>query len=83
MKSEKKGKTGFTDVDDIDWNIYKEKNMKINGKEYIKVRNAQEHEVGRAYKENEKLILDNDLGKIKAGSVIKINQDRDIIEYEG
>ena len=57
--------------------------MKINGKEYIKVRNAQEHEVGWAYKENEKLILDNDLGKIKAGSVIKINQDRDIIEYEG
>lgn len=57
--------------------------MIINGKEYIKVRNAQEHEVGWAYKENEKLILDNDLGKIKAGSVIKINQDCDIIEYEG
>lgn len=57
--------------------------MKINGKEYIKVRNAQEHEVGWAYKENEKLILDNDLGKMKAGSVIKVDQNRDIIECEG
>lgn len=57
--------------------------MKINGKEYIKVRNAQEHEVGWAYQDNGKLILDNDLGKMKAGSVIKVDQNRDIIECEG
>ena len=54
--------------------------MKINGKEYIKVRNVQEHEIGWAYQDNGKLILDNDLGKMKAGSVIKVDQNRDIIE---
>lgn len=57
--------------------------MKINGKEYIKVKNAQEHEVDWAYKEDGKLILDNDLGKMKAGSVVKVDLNRDIVECEG
>lgn len=60
----------------------KNKTMKLGNKEYIKVRNAQEHEIGWAYKENGKLILDNDLGKMKAGSVIEINNERDIIKCD-
>lgn len=57
--------------------------MKINGTEYIKVRDAQESETGWAYyNEQGQLILDNEFENIPCGSVIKVDDDRNIVDFE-
>lgn len=53
--------------------------MKIFGKEYIKVRDAQARETGWAMVEGDKLFLDNDFANYEAGQEIKINEDHEII----
>lgn len=57
--------------------------MKINNVEFIKVRNAKAMESGWAYyNEQGQLILDNEFENIPCGSVIKIDDDRNIVDFE-
>ncbi|MGX5378200.1 hypothetical protein ACWCL1_08155 [Ligilactobacillus sp. LYQ135] len=56
--------------------------MEFNGKKYIKVFNDKAHESGWAFKENGKYILDNDLGKLTAGTIIEIDKSHNIISHE-
>lgn len=49
--------------------------MIINGKEYIKVRDAQEGETGWAYIEDGKVILDNEFERIPCGSTLILAED--------
>lgn len=49
--------------------------MIINGKEYIKVRDAQEGETGWAYIEDGKVILDNEFERIPCGSTLTLAED--------
>lgn len=56
--------------------------MKINGVEFIKVRDAKATETGWAYyNEQVQLILDNDFKNIPCGSVIKVDDNRNIIDF--
>lgn len=56
--------------------------MKINGVEFIKVRDAKAMESGWAYyNEQGQLILDNEFENIPCGSVIKADDDRNIIDF--
>lgn len=55
--------------------------MKINNVEFIKVRDAMES--GWAYyNEQGQLILDNEFENIPCGSVIKVDDNRNIIDFE-
>lgn len=54
--------------------------MLLNGKEYIKVYDGQAHESGWAYYQDDQLILDNQLGKHQVGSIIKIDEQHNIID---
>lgn len=57
--------------------------MKVNNVEYIKVRDAQEGETGWAYyDEDGKVVLDNEFERIPCGSVIKVDDNRNIIDFE-
>lgn len=57
--------------------------MKINNKEYIKVRDAKATETGWAYyNEQGQLILDNEFEKIPCGSIIKLDDDHNIVDFE-
>lgn len=49
--------------------------MILNGKEYIKVRDAQEGETGWAYIEDGKVILDNEFERIPCGSMLTLAED--------
>ena len=55
--------------------------MKINGTEFIKVRDAEAMESGWAYyNEQGQLILDNEFENIPCGSIIKVDDNRNIID---
>lgn len=57
--------------------------MKINNVEFIKVRDAKAMESGWAYyNEQGQLILDNEFENIPCGSVIKVDDDRNIVDFE-
>ena len=57
--------------------------MKINNKEYIKVRDPKAREIGWAYyNEQEQLILDNKFENIPCGSILKLDNDRNIVDFE-
>lgn len=57
--------------------------MKINNKEYIKVRDAKAREIGWAYyNEQGQLILDNEFENIPCGSIIKVDDNRNIVDFE-
>ena len=57
--------------------------MKINGVEFIKVRDAKATETGWAYyNEQGQLILDNEFENIPCGSVIKVDDDRNIVDFK-
>ena len=57
--------------------------MKINGVEFIKVRDLKAREIGWAYyNEQGQLILDNEFENIPCGSVIKVDGNRNIIDFE-
>lgn len=57
--------------------------MKINNKEYIKVRDPKAREIGWAYyNEQGQLILDNEFEKIPCGSIIKVDDNRNIVDFE-
>lgn len=66
----------------IEDRISKESTMKFNGKKYIKVHDGEAHEGGWAFEQDSKYILDNDLGDLKAGTVIEIDENRNIINHE-
>lgn len=56
--------------------------MKINGTEFIKVRDAKAMETGWAYIKGDDIILDNEFENIPCGSVIKVDDNRNIIDFE-
>lgn len=57
--------------------------MKINNVEFIKVRDAKAREIGWAYyNEQGQLILDNKFENIPCGSVIKVDNERNITDFE-
>ena len=57
--------------------------MKINGVEFIKVRDAKAMESGWAYyNEQGQLILDNEFKSITCGSIIKVDDNRNIVDFE-
>lgn len=58
--------------------------MKINGIEYLKVRDPQANESGWAFEDdNGKIILDNDFKRIPCGSVLILDEDRyTILDYD-
>lgn len=57
--------------------------MKINGVEFIKVRDAKAREIGWAYyNEQGQLILDNKFENIPCGSIIKVDDNRNITDFE-
>ncbi len=57
--------------------------MKINNKEYIKVRDPKAREIGWAYyNEQGQLILDNKFENISCGSIIKVDDNRNIVDFE-
>lgn len=56
--------------------------MKINGTEFIKVRDAKACETGWAYIKGDNIILDNEFERIPCGSFIKVDDNRNIIDFE-
>lgn len=56
--------------------------MKINGVEFIKVRDAKATETGWAYIEDGKVILDNEFENIPCGSILKLDDNRNIVSFE-
>lgn len=57
--------------------------MKINGVEFIKVRDTKATETGWAYyNEQGQLILDNDFENIPCGSILKLDDDRNIVDFK-
>ena len=57
--------------------------MKINGVEFIKVRDAKATETGWAYyNEQGQLILDNEFENIPCGSILKLDDNRNIVDFE-
>ena len=57
--------------------------MKINETEYIKVRDPRARETGWAYyNEQGQLILDNKFEKIPCGSIIRVDDNRNIVDFE-
>lgn len=57
--------------------------MKINGTEYIKVCDPKAHEIGWVYyNEQGQLILDNEFENIPCGSIIKVDDNRNIVDFE-
>ena len=56
--------------------------MKINGVEFIKVRDAKAMESGWAYIQNGDVILDNEFENIPCGSILKLDDNRNIVDFE-
>lgn len=57
--------------------------MKINNVEFIKVRDPKAMERGWAYyNEQGQLILDNKFENIPCGSIIKVDDNRNIVDFE-
>lgn len=56
--------------------------MKINGVEFIKVCDAKAMESGWAYIQDGDVILDNDFENIPCGSILKLDDDRNIVDFE-
>lgn len=56
--------------------------MKINGVEFIKVRDAKAMESGWAYIQGGDVILDNDFENIPCGSILKLDDNRNIVDFE-
>lgn len=56
--------------------------MKINGVEFIKVRDAKAMESGWAYIKGDDIILDNDFKNIPCGSILKLDDNRNIVDFE-
>lgn len=56
--------------------------MKINGVEFIKVRDAKACETGWAYIQDGDVILDNDFENIPCGSILKVDDNRNIVDFE-
>lgn len=56
--------------------------MKINGTEFIKVRDAKACETGWAYIKGDDIILDNEFENIPCGSILKLDDNRNIVAFE-
>lgn len=56
--------------------------MKINGVEFIKVRDAKAREIGWAYIKGDDIILDNEFENIPCGSILKLDDNRNIVDFE-
>ena len=56
--------------------------MKINGTEFIRVRDAKAREIGWAYIKGDDIILDNEFKNIPCGSILKLDDNRNIIDFE-
>lgn len=56
--------------------------MKINNVEFIKVRDGQVGETGWAYIKDGDVILDNEFERIPCGSILKLDDDRNIVDFE-
>lgn len=56
--------------------------MKINNVEFIKVRDAKVNETGWAYIKGDDIILDNEFENIPCGSILKLDDNRNIVDFE-
>lgn len=56
--------------------------MKINNVEFIKVRDAKAMENGWAYIQDGDVILDNEFENIPCGSILKVDDNRNIVDFE-
>ncbi|MGN9066292.1 hypothetical protein [Ligilactobacillus agilis] len=56
--------------------------MKINGVEFIKVRDAKAMESGWAYIKGDDIILDNEFENIPCGSILKLDDNHNIVDFE-
>lgn len=56
--------------------------MKINGTEFIKVRDAKVNETGWAYIKGDDIILDNDFKRIKRFSRLTLDDNNDVVDFK-
>lgn len=56
--------------------------MKINGIEFIKVRDAKVNETGWAYIKGDDIILDNDFKRIKRFSRLTLDDNNNVVDFK-